>query len=210
MAARDRADRGAEKWIVGAAIEVFGRNGYHASTLVEIAANARISVATVQRHYATREECFLAAYRQASHELVAIALEAYGTEADWATGLHAGLSALLEAAAADPARARVCFVEAQAAGRRAIHAREQTITRLEGLFDRAPEPTDGPRWPLLARNLVGGIDFIIQRRIAAGKTAELPDLAGDLAYLAAAPFIGGRAAERLRRGGGQGSRDVYR
>ena len=184
------------------AIEVFGRHGYHGATLAEIAAAAGVTLQTLCDRYATREECSLAAYRQASAELAAAALDAYGAEPDWVDGLHAGLDALLQAAAAEPARARVCFVEVQAAGLRAMRAREQTISRLEGLFDRAPSPAGQQRWPLLARSLVGGIDFIIGRRIAAGRTAGLPELAGDLTYLAAAPFIGGDAAERVRHPGG--------
>jgi AcrR family transcriptional regulator len=176
--------------IVAATIEVVGRRGYHGATVAEIAAVAGVSLHTVLHRYGTREECFLAAYRAVSAELVATTFEAYDAEAEWIDGLRAGLRALLESAAADPARARVCFVEAPAAGRRAMEARNRTIVRLEALFDAAPMPIGHPQWPLLARSLIGGIDFIIGRRVEAGRAAELPGLTDDLTTLASTPFLG--------------------
>ncbi len=176
--------------IITATIEVVGRRGYHDAPIAEIAARAGVCLATLHHLYPSREECFLAAYRQTSDQLTTIALDAFAAETEWIDALNAGLRALLEAAAGDPARARVCFVEVQAAGFRAAVLRDETIGRLQTMLDAAPMTAGRERWTLLTRSLIGGIDYIIQRRLVAGKAAELPGLTDDLTTLVATPLLG--------------------
>ena len=64
--------------------------------------------------------------------------------------------------------------------------RSFTIFLEEGYHQR-PEAAALPR--LVSQAIAGGIFEIVQREVAAGRTAELPRLLPQLTYIAIAPFL---------------------
>ena len=94
------------------------QKGYAAATIDDIVRGAGVSKKTFYEHFQDKEDCFLAAYQQASDELFRHVREAHGAERDWLERTRAGIVAYLRWLAAEPALARVFLIEVAAAGPR--------------------------------------------------------------------------------------------
>jgi AcrR family transcriptional regulator len=189
--------------ILNAMVQTAGQEGYSAARIAEVIARAGVSRKAFYEHFEDKEECFVAAYEHALNPLLNLTLQAFESQDGWANRLRAGLAALLNALAQDPAVARVCFVEVMAAGPKAVVRRNQAMRALTEVFaTTGSEDSDARELPPVALlSLVGGLAEILYQEIAAGATAELPDLIPDLMYTAVLPILGPEAAEReLERG----------
>src|SRR4029078_13703033 len=112
---------------------VTGRRGgqrYKKIPIELIAKTARVALSTFYEQFSSKEECFLAAF----DETIAAAKQGFDelveAEQPWADQIAAGLEIFLEMVVAEPARARLCIVEAQAAGGEALardHAMLETV-----------------------------------------------------------------------------------
>lgn len=111
------------------------------------------------------------------------ALRELGDEADVATRFELALGAVLDAAAADPDRTRLCLLEAPGLGAAAVASKEAGLQRFVDLLDRELARRGGPPPPLIAEMVVGGVYEVMQRKVRAGDVAGLPDLVGELGRL---------------------------
>ncbi|HET7177384.1 MAG TPA: TetR/AcrR family transcriptional regulator, partial [Solirubrobacterales bacterium] len=105
-----------ERLIAGLA-EAVAEHGYSGTTIAHITRHAAVSRRTFYEHFASKDECFVAAYDTVMAELrarVAAAIEAKGD--DWPRAIKAGIAAMLGFLAAEPHLARLCMVEALVAG----------------------------------------------------------------------------------------------
>jgi AcrR family transcriptional regulator len=187
--------------ILMAMTESVGQHGYHEARISDVIARAGVSRKTFYEQFEDKEECFIAAYEQGVSRLLTVTMEAFEAQDAWADRLRAGLTALLNALAYDPAVARLCFVEALAAGPRAVEHRNEAMRGFTHIFDagRLEADTDLPAFTGLS--MVGGLSEILYREIVAGATTELPQLVPELMYMTVLPFLGPEAAAReLERG----------
>ena len=112
------------------------------------------------------------------------ALEAADPSADVGTRFEAALSAVLGAAVEQPDLTRLCLVEAPGLGANAVARKEAGLQRFVDLVDRELVRTgDGKAPPLVSEMVIGGIYEVMQRTARAGKTSEMPELAGQLRAL---------------------------
>ena len=140
-------------------------------------------------------EAVAAAYREAMERLLAATFATYESGDGWTARLRAALETLLGLLAAEPATARLCFVDVLAGGPAALEARNEATERLAGLFEPGVSEGTGAPNELLALALAGGLSEVIYREVVAGRTAELPERLGDLLYMAVLPLRGVEAAE---------------
>jgi hypothetical protein len=136
-----------------------------------------------------------AAYREEIERLLAATFAAYEAQEEWTAQLRAALETLLGLLAAEPAVARLCFVDVLAGGAAAIEARDEATQRLAGLFGAGARGRDGAPSELLRLALAGGLSEVIYREVVAGRTAELPERLEDLLYMSVLPLRGIEAAE---------------
>jgi len=182
---------------VGAAV---ADKGYAAATIDDIVRGAGVSKKTFYEHFQDKEDCFLAAYEQASAQLLHHVADAHRSQ----TGLHestrAGIAAYLRWLAAEPALARVFLIEVGAAGPRAAERRERLRETYADLLDRLQEEarTEFPSLPDLPPEIfqavVAGVDDIVVRRIRQGRAESLPELEPTLVYLQLALLAGPEVA----------------
>jgi len=174
--------------VVAAAAEA----GYHAITVADIVRRARVSRAAFYHHFAGKEDCFLAATADGWRLLTGrLTAAARGVRADAPAEEHlrAALRAFLEFIAAEPAFARVFYVEMPAAGAPAterVHsARQQSADFNRRWHERArarhPDWPDVPDDAYLA--LAGATAELIRSRVHAGRTGDLPALENTLLSL---------------------------
>ncbi|HET7341989.1 MAG TPA: helix-turn-helix domain-containing protein, partial [Methylomirabilota bacterium] len=121
--------------LLRAVCEVCAARGYAEATVAEIVRAAGVSQRAFYRHFDGKQECFLAAWRDAAEEIEARVLAALASPvvaADLAAAdarVALALRALLQELAAHPALARMLFVDVLFAGSRALRAREQALAR---------------------------------------------------------------------------------
>jgi AcrR family transcriptional regulator len=179
---RAEVERNHRERLFGAMVAVIDENGYDGMSVGGLAARAGVSRSTIYEYFDDRDDCFLATF----DALVEAAMEriddAYDARGSWDERLRAVLEALVAIVVEQPAAARLCLLEAYAAGPEAAARRERAATALEALarrgMNRSPERGDMP--PAVVRAIVGGLRIVIQRRLRGGDERELPGLIDEL------------------------------
>jgi len=198
---RDFVSRNQRERMLLATAELVAERGYQKTTIELIAKTARVALVTFYEHFANKEECFLAAL----DESIAAAAEVFGELLDpeqaWPDQIASGLEIFLEMVAREPARARLCIVESQAAGTASL-ARYQAM-----LESAAPKLREGrefnPRASRLPDGLevaiIGGLAWLIHQRLVADRVDDIKALLPEMLQITLTPYIGeveaGRAAD---------------
>jgi AcrR family transcriptional regulator len=151
--------------LLDATEELIAERGAAATTIEAIVKAAKISSVTFYEHYADKDECFAATFDRAVEEMREAVREAVPDDAPRPQRVRAGLAALLAAIEAEPARARLCFVEAQMGGAR---MRE----RYDDALDAAAAELDDPLAPAIA----GGLAWLLRERLELGGGGSVQDL----------------------------------
>lgn len=117
--------------LLDAAARVVAAKGYEAATVADIVREAAVSRTTFYEQFASKEACFLEAYRHGVDvvdDRIRAAVHAAGP-AGWRAQLRAGIRSYLDALAADPALARTTLHEVHAAGPAALDVRNLALRR---------------------------------------------------------------------------------
>jgi AcrR family transcriptional regulator len=175
-----------------ATAELVAERGYQKTTIELIAKTARVALVTFYEHFDDREECFLAAF----DESVEAAGAAFGELLDdgqpWPEQIAVGLDVFLEMVVAEPARAKLCLVESQAAGSAAM-ARYQAMLEMV-----APKLREGralnPRASRLPEGfevaIAGGLAWLVHQRLVSGRADELKGLLPEMLQVTLTPYVG--------------------
>ena len=177
--------------IMRAAAQVVAEHGFSGATITQVAKAAGVSRATFYDLFESFEQCFLAVLDAAMRRTSARITQAFARHTTWQKQAVAGLAVLLSALDADPCLARVCLVEALAAGPAALayHARE--IEMLKHMVDSAAGParTDRHSSTLSAEATVVAVAGILHRRLITGEAPPFIDLLAPLTSLALEPYF---------------------
>jgi AcrR family transcriptional regulator len=158
--------------------------GYQATTIADIAREARVSKTVVYAHFRDKEQCLLELYSRANDKVLLIVRDAQDrARADglpWRDRLRAGIGAYLETLAGGPAVAWAALVEVQAAGRPALALRRAMIDRYvdllcdvaTGLAEEHPDEVR-PVERELVLAAVGGINELMLSRVERGEAAQI-------------------------------------
>jgi Bacterial regulatory proteins, tetR family len=106
--------------LVEGMIQAVAEKGYAAATVADAVRAARVSRGTFYTLFASKEECFLEAYKYGIDVIVdRIRVAIRAERGDWVARLRTGLRAYLETLAGEPRFARTHLFEVHAAGPRA-------------------------------------------------------------------------------------------
>jgi AcrR family transcriptional regulator len=182
--------------LLNGVVEAVAEHGFNATTIGKITDAAKISRRTFYEYFASKEDCFLAAYEMVDAHVRGSMLAAATPTEPWPEQVRARLAALLEVLARDLAVARFYLTEPLAAGgeiaaryRDAMQLLAETIRPQSELSEIDVEVRD--------QALMGGIATLIARRLNAGEAARLGELLPDLTELALAPYLGRDEARRF-------------
>lgn len=166
--------------LFGAIFAVVFEKGYEATTVADVLSLSGVSRSAFYKHFSSKAECLAAA----ADELLQPAIRALDPIAE-GNGRRAPkdvFEAFFRLLSAEPAAARVCFVELHAAGPEgeevADRAFEALAMEIEAIGGDSAEDDD--HRPELVRTLVGGVRKLIHTRLNRGEEAELSGLAPDL------------------------------
>jgi AcrR family transcriptional regulator len=192
--------------LLDAMTEVVAEKGYAAATVTDAVRVARVSRGTFYELFASKEDCFVQAYRHGVDALVErVRAAVRATGGDWRDGLHAGLRAYLEALSDDPRIARAHLFEIHVAGPRAGAERDATLRRFaeryRGSFTAAAQERPGVRVPSDAALFVltAGVDQLVCARVREGALDRLPELEDELVTTAVALLEGATALKEADR-----------
>jgi AcrR family transcriptional regulator/DNA-binding MarR family transcriptional regulator len=185
--------------MLAAAVDAVEEVGYARMTVAQVISRARVSRKTFYDVFADREDCFLAAFEQAISQATLIAREAYEREGGvWREGVRAALGRLLVFMDEEPGLAKLCVVEALAAGDKVLERRAELLDKLAAVVDEGRYLTNSSREPpaVTAEGIVGGVFAVIHTRVLDDSDEPLTDLLGPLMSMIVLPYLGARAATR--------------
>ena len=164
-----------------AMIELISRRGYRAVRILDVTKLARVSRPTFYELYADKEALFVDAYDEIAGRAARAVMEAYeqGSESE---GEELGIRAFCALAAAEPEAMSLFVLGAFGAGAKALERRKGTLEGLERIGRLARDPTASEETTdLTVKVIVGGVREVTAARLRAGRSDELPAIAGELA-----------------------------
>jgi AcrR family transcriptional regulator len=184
-----------------ATAELVAERGYQKTTIELIAKTSRVALVTFYEQFSGKEECFLAAFDESVTAAKDVFAELLDREDPWQEQISSGLEIFLEMVVKEQARAKLCIVEAQAAGSASL-ARYQTM--LESVAPKLREGREfNPRASRLPDGLevaiAGGIVWLVHQRLIADDADDLLTLLPEMLQVTLTPYVGeveaGRAAD---------------
>lgn len=189
---RDEAPADQRRRILEATAELVAEQGFQAATIEAIVRRARVGYATFYKSFDDKEAAFLALLDEAVGVLTARVKEAYEREREWPDQVAAGLGALFETIAAFPAVARACLVEASTAGPDAVSRQEAAMKQFAPLLrpGRELNPRRNQLPDTLEDTLMGGVMWVVNQRLVAGKADQLKALLPETVEFVLRPYVG--------------------
>jgi AcrR family transcriptional regulator len=189
--------------IVDATAAIAAEKGLAALTIPEIAKRANVSYQTFYDIYNSKHDAFLGAQKVGMHRALRIAIEAYDAHPhDWPRAIAAGLGALIDFLASEPAHAHLSVVDTFAANPETIEIRSLSMNGFAAYLQPGYElaANEGLEVPSIAAEAItGGIWQVFHHCIENNSLAELPNTAPQLVYMTLTPFLGpDRAAQTAR------------
>jgi AcrR family transcriptional regulator len=185
--------------ILDAIANLTAERGYAGLTVEAIAAQAAVSLQAFYEHFPSKDDAFLAAYEIGHHKGLALVERAFDAQHDWCLGVRAGIAALFDYLASEPAFAHLALVDVHAALGGAAERASRGITTYAGMLTAGfEEASHESRPPNIAREAIAGglfelcLHHALQRRIH-----ELPLMVPRATYFALAPFVGANEAGRI-------------
>jgi AcrR family transcriptional regulator len=182
--------------ILSAMARIVCEHGVRSATVARVVGTAGVSRVTFYDLFADRDDCLHAVLETA----VALASErasaAYASETGWAERVRAGLRALLEFFDEEPELARLCVVQAMAAGPETLARRVEVLDQLAGVVEQGrPASRSVAEPPLLtAEGVVGGTLGVIHARLIREDQGPLVDLLNPLMGMIVLPYLGAATA----------------
>jgi AcrR family transcriptional regulator len=168
------------------AVKIVGDEGAEMLSLRRLGEQSGLPLTLVRAHYPEATACLYDAYDRAFGELFSVFADAFGEDLSWEEGFQNAMRGLLTRLAANPAEARLCFVEAPRVDRELRHRcerrRQGIVEFLSGEYEhrRRRERLSDVHIELL----VGASFHAIGEALSAGGPEELAALEPTLSELA--------------------------
>jgi AcrR family transcriptional regulator len=195
--AAQRGDDPVRASIMEAMLTACGELGYREAAVKDVLERYGGHRVQFWQHFASKEDCFAAAYATWADRLVAELLTVAVAEGDWRRAVRAALVALLRFAEQRPALARALLVEAEIAGGPALAKREEAVQAVSEAIDSAREQVPAAERPpeLTGLFVAGGIATFVGEQLAAGERGTIWEGLPELMRFATGPYFGEEAAE---------------
>lgn len=184
QAKTELAQSGARQELLEGFCRAVEQRGLAATTIADIVRHAHVSKRTFYEHFADKEECFFAAYRAISTEVMRAIARAVDFQASWQSQIETAVRVYVQVLDSRPKLTRAFFLEIHAVGPRAIGLRREVLAEFAELTRefvetaRRRQPSLTPLTPVMATAMVGGInELMLLKAERQMKLAELEDAA---------------------------------
>jgi AcrR family transcriptional regulator len=184
--------------IIAATIAVASEHDVGGVTVARVIAKAHLSRRTFYELFDDCEDCLCRTFEQIVERAASRARPAYEVERRWVDRVRAGLRAVLEFFDEEPELARMCLLQAPAAGEQTLICRVRLVSSLAAILHEgyAAERYSRVLPKLVSEAVVGGVLEILHARLLADRGIELVELPGQLMAVVVLPFLGPAAAHR--------------
>jgi len=177
------------------AVAILGAaDGFMAMTISRIIVHAGVSADTFYAHFASKEDAFLVAYEVGHARSLAATDAACRGAPDWPTSVRAGIAALFEFLASEPAFAHLALIDAQVVTPHTAARVRNALASYEQMFTRGLENSAHHASALAGEAIVGGLFELCVTYTLQARAHELGSLVAPATYFALAPIIGAEAA----------------
>jgi AcrR family transcriptional regulator len=187
--------------LVEACIEVVGEVGYAGAKVEALVARAGLDRDAFDRHFADKDELFLAAWDEAHQQFLEPALAAFAEQESWRDSVRALGLVGLHFVQESPSRARL-VAEARNGNEQALRRFETLASAVIDLIDLGRQELDDPDslTRATAEGIAGAVYEQVTMELAKGGFEDLPRLLPNLMFLIVRPYLGIEAAtEELAR-----------
>lgn len=179
----EAVDRHQRERLLGATVAVVAERGYEAARVEDILVVAGVSRNSFYRHFSNKRDCFIATLEGITDFVAPYVLGVLEqTPGPWDRKLAAMLESLAGVLVAQPAMARVAWVEVHGAGAEALDVVERFDRSIEDVVCRTLE--DSPERAGMPREIVGavvgGVRKIVHARVREDRIEALPELMPEL------------------------------
>ncbi len=174
--------------MMDAIAELTAEQGYEATKIADIVRRAAVARKTLYDNFDGKEDLFLSALDTTQTEMRAtleVACEGADSGED---KIVAGLEAVLEYIAANPAASRMLMLEAVSSTQRSARLYDSGLKQFVELLRRNAPEGDLPE--TIEESLVGGVAWILQQQIRRGSAEAAPELLPELSQFVLAPYRG--------------------
>jgi len=184
--------------ILDAMAEVARERGAGDVSVAHVVERAGVSRRTFYQLFEDREDCFLAALREAIARATGYVSEVYDPALPWAERMRNGLVGLLDFLEREPELGRLAVVESLGGGARALELRRATLERMELAVDEGRECMNGSSSAvqLTAEGVVGGAVSVIYGRLVSNDRGSMVELVNPLMSMIVLPYLGPVAARK--------------
>jgi len=191
------AEHSEREWVLLGMAECCAEKSYEATSIEDVCAAAGVAETRFAEFFADKDECMGAALEW----LVALAWRKLDEDAPagkpWAERLRAGVESLLGAMGERPAFARLALIETPVAGGRAAILRESARASMLDFIESAPRPADIEVPASAGRAALAGVEALVSGWVLRGNAEYLAELAPEIVFMLAVPFLGRAEASRL-------------
>jgi AcrR family transcriptional regulator len=178
----EEVERSQRQRLYGAMVASVAEKGYEATSVADLLALSGVSRRTFYLLFEDKHACFVATIE----EIIAVSMKAAGrafsTDGHWQEEGVGTLQAVFDLCAAQPAAARMCIVDAYAAGQAGLEPMIRAVDQLDALSlaIRSNDPRRRESRAELVRAVTGGMHAILYNRLRDGREAELPERAKEI------------------------------
>jgi AcrR family transcriptional regulator len=196
---REALSRHQRARIIGAAIAVFAKRGYRATTIDNIVSAAGSSVGGFYGLFEGKEDCFLQTYETVIADARLRVEAGVPSNGSWESQLIAALIAILRAMEDDPFAARVAVVEVQTAGLVALERHQETLSSIVPFLRRGRSllPSGNSLPPRLEDASIAGAAWLLRHRLVRGEDKGIITLLPECSAVLAGSYLGESRARRL-------------
>jgi AcrR family transcriptional regulator len=197
---RELVTRSQRERLLAAVVRVTAGNGYESTSVADILEEAGVGRESFYELFEDKKDCLLAARTILVDDLCATVAEAYSGPRPWANRVRDALASMLSWFAADPAAAKVIFVEFSAIGIASRELFRSDFARFTKLMDDGLEQAEPvPELPHATELAIGAALARVHDEVVRGRAAELPRLLPELTYELLVPFVGEEQADVEQR-----------
>jgi AcrR family transcriptional regulator len=171
--------------LMRALAEAMAERGYANTTVADVLRGARVSRETFYQQFESKQDCFIATYEAAAGLILATLEHVSSASGTPLARFERTIEVYLDALASEPAFARLFMVEVYSAGDEVLGRRAEIQRRFTELVIAGFEARDSKE-RFACEALVAAVITMVTVRLAEGRAAELPALAGPLTELVGA------------------------
>jgi AcrR family transcriptional regulator len=166
----------------GAMVAAVAEHGYAQTTIAQLVSLAGVSLGTFYKHFADKEQCFLATYDVIATLATERIARAYREPQDWRERLKAGFECFAEIVAVERDASHLVLVDALKVGHRVLEHRDRLVSAFELMFEQSFDdaPTEAQITETTIQAIVTGIRRVAYRRLLRGEPETLSQLTDDL------------------------------